>query len=168
MTKQTKIIIAVLVVIILVLAGYLVWNSIGNMDNGYVVNDDSLLGGDRDEYGCITSAGYSWCEPKNKCLRIWEEDCYEDVGQEIQYLLAEKYNKSADEVRVTVGKQTEMHATGGVVFGEGGPGEGGYWLAAKIDNLWQVVLDGNGSVDCDKMRQEYGFPDEILKPNFCD
>ncbi|MFA6511946.1 MAG: hypothetical protein WCV86_02385 [Patescibacteria group bacterium] len=34
-----------------------------------------LLGGDSDEHGCIGSAGYSWCEAKQKCLRIWEEDC---------------------------------------------------------------------------------------------
>ncbi len=34
-----------------------------------------LLGGDRDEHGCIGSAGYSWCASKNKCLRIWEEEC---------------------------------------------------------------------------------------------
>ncbi|MFH1054997.1 MAG: Kazal-type serine protease inhibitor family protein [Candidatus Altiarchaeota archaeon] len=35
------------------------------------------LGGDRDEHGCIGSAGYSWCEAKQKCLRKWEENCTE-------------------------------------------------------------------------------------------
>lgn len=34
-----------------------------------------LLGGDRDAHGCIGSAGYSWCEAKQKCLRPWEEKC---------------------------------------------------------------------------------------------
>jgi len=34
-----------------------------------------LVGGDKDEYGCIPSAGYVWCESKQKCLRLWEEDC---------------------------------------------------------------------------------------------
>lgn len=33
------------------------------------------VGGDRDEHGCIGSAGYTWCEKKSKCLRIWEESC---------------------------------------------------------------------------------------------
>lgn len=33
------------------------------------------LGGDRDEHGCIPSAGYLWCPEKQKCLRIWEESC---------------------------------------------------------------------------------------------
>jgi len=36
-----------------------------------------LVGGDRDVHGCIPSAGYSWCEAKQKCLRSWEENCTE-------------------------------------------------------------------------------------------
>jgi hypothetical protein len=40
-----------------------------NSDRGVVV------GGDRDSHGCILSAGYTWCEVKNKCLRSWEEGC---------------------------------------------------------------------------------------------
>lgn len=34
-----------------------------------------LVGGDEDEHGCKPSAGYTWCEPKQKCLRTWEESC---------------------------------------------------------------------------------------------
>lgn len=25
--------------------------------------------------GCIASAGYTWCEILNKCVRVWEEMC---------------------------------------------------------------------------------------------
>jgi len=39
------------------------------------VATSTLVGGDRDSHGCIGSAGYSWCEVKNKCLRPWEETC---------------------------------------------------------------------------------------------
>jgi hypothetical protein len=42
-----------------------------------------LLGGDRDEHGCIGSAGYSWCEAKQKCLRVWEEKCVAASTDEI-------------------------------------------------------------------------------------
>lgn len=35
----------------------------------------AVVGNDRDAHGCIGSAGYSWCEPKQKCLRTWEEKC---------------------------------------------------------------------------------------------
>jgi len=34
-----------------------------------------LLGGDRDAHGCIASAGYTWCDSKQLCLRSWEEEC---------------------------------------------------------------------------------------------
>jgi hypothetical protein len=34
-----------------------------------------VVGGDKDAHGCIGSAGYSWCEAKQKCLREWEEPC---------------------------------------------------------------------------------------------
>ncbi len=39
-------------------------------------------GGDVDEHGCVGSAGYTWCEPKQKCLRTWEEPCEEGVVPE--------------------------------------------------------------------------------------
>ncbi len=35
----------------------------------------SIVGNDRDEHGCIPSAGYVWCESKQKCIRPWEESC---------------------------------------------------------------------------------------------
>ncbi|MDD5041798.1 MAG: S-layer homology domain-containing protein [Candidatus Peribacteraceae bacterium] len=33
------------------------------------------IGGQIDAYGCYTSAGYRWCDAKQKCIRIWEEKC---------------------------------------------------------------------------------------------
>ncbi len=61
-----------------------------------IVKDEPLIGGDKDEGGCLVGAGYSWCEIKQKCLRVWEEPCEEGTqtslvkltsptdGQEIQ------------------------------------------------------------------------------------
>lgn len=34
-----------------------------------------LIGGDKDDHGCLISGGYSWCESKNTCLRSWENSC---------------------------------------------------------------------------------------------
>lgn len=34
-----------------------------------------IIGGEKDSHGCIIPAGYSWCEAKQKCLRMWEEPC---------------------------------------------------------------------------------------------
>jgi hypothetical protein len=37
--------------------------------------NDILVGNDRDAHGCIGSAGYSWCEFSQKCIRPWIEKC---------------------------------------------------------------------------------------------
>lgn len=42
-------------------------NSMGNIA--------STPGSDRDAHGCIGSAGYQWCDAKQKCLRTFEESC---------------------------------------------------------------------------------------------
>lgn len=31
-----------------------------------------IVGNDRDEHGCIGSAGYVWCAKENACVRPWE------------------------------------------------------------------------------------------------
>jgi len=31
-----------------------------------------VVGSDRDEHGCISSAGYRWCATENECVRPWE------------------------------------------------------------------------------------------------
>lgn len=31
-----------------------------------------IVGNDRDEHGCIGSAGYSWCAATQRCERPWE------------------------------------------------------------------------------------------------
>lgn len=32
----------------------------------------AAVGADRDEHGCIGSAGYRWCESTGQCERSWE------------------------------------------------------------------------------------------------
>ena len=32
-----------------------------------------IVGGDRDEHGCIGSAGYVWCEVQKDCIRLFEK-----------------------------------------------------------------------------------------------
>lgn len=140
------------------------------IDDSDLINQDELVvGGDRDEFGCIPSAGYTWCETKNKCLRIWEENCFSDLKDEIQFMLAKKYNKNLYEVNVVIKKETENHAAGSVMFGTSNePGEGGQFLTYKNKEVWTLVYDGNGSVDCENLKSTYNFPDEILQPEFCD
>lgn len=122
------------------------------------------LGGDRDEHGCIGSAGYSWCEAKKKCIRIFEEDCLS--AEAIRSALAQKYNKKTSEVFFDINKENTKYVVGSVSFGQKGI-EGGLVLAAKINDKWTLIFDGNGSIDCAKNKQDYQFPQEMLA-GICD
>lgn len=46
-----------------------------------IIDNVNIIGGNTDIHGCLGSAGYSWCEIRNKCLRTWEESCsYNNVS----------------------------------------------------------------------------------------
>lgn len=75
----------IIVLVLFIILGFMLNRFIKNIMAAYsdapesVYNINSpvqkVVGGDRDEHGCIGSAGYSWCEVKSKCLRVWEESC---------------------------------------------------------------------------------------------
>ena len=46
-------------------------------DNDSSQGGGQVIGGDKDEHGSLIAAGYSWCEEKQKCIRVWEENCTE-------------------------------------------------------------------------------------------
>lgn len=46
--------------------------------------EEPMVGNDKDEHGCIGSAGYEWCEAKQKCLRPFEEDCEEPEPEVVE------------------------------------------------------------------------------------
>lgn len=46
-----------------------------------------LIGGDRDEHGCIGSAGYTWSYALHDCVRLWEAGTSFDAGPERVYLI---------------------------------------------------------------------------------
>jgi hypothetical protein len=68
----------ILIVVLIILAA-----AILNIYKDIPEDNSFLLGSDRDAHGCIGSAGYTWCEAKNKCIRPWEEECVsEELTQE--------------------------------------------------------------------------------------
>lgn len=77
------------VIIILIISatiGIFVWKAMktSNPAENQIVTQNpkaaNLVGNDKDEHGCIGSAGYTWCEDKQKCLRSWEEECVDANG----------------------------------------------------------------------------------------
>lgn len=43
--------------------------------------DEQVIGGQTDEYGCLSPAGYTWCEENQECLRLWEQPCQDEVNK---------------------------------------------------------------------------------------
>lgn len=63
----------------IVFKGYGAYVNNKNIKNGVI--NGQIIGGDKDEGGCLVAAGYSWCEIKQKCLHTREESCGEDFSQ---------------------------------------------------------------------------------------
>jgi hypothetical protein len=60
------------------------WVKHGNPAETKPTGGCELIGGQKDEHGCLGPAGYSWCEVKQKCLRVWEEPC-EETSELLDY-----------------------------------------------------------------------------------
>lgn len=129
-------------------------------------NGEELIGGQKDDRGCLIAAGYSWCEAEQKCFRPWEETCGVDPAEEdlesIKKAFMDKYQKSADEIQVYVSQFDGNFARGGVKFSMNGEfGEGGIFLACKEKDAWKLAFDGNGMYACEAM-EKYDFPPAMI------
>jgi hypothetical protein len=133
--------------------------------------EEQLLGGDRDEHGCIPSAGYSWCEAKQKCIRPWEESCIdpdasvseEELAVLIKQMLIAKHGSSAETLDVGVSKISGNYAQGSA--SEAGLG-GGMWFATDINGEWELVWDGNGIIECESLNDYPDFPNTLIPECF--
>jgi hypothetical protein len=115
----------------------------------------AVVGSDRDIHGCIGSAGYSWCESKQKCLRVWEEGCPSPEDAELITTALIAKNKWKDGyVTVTLKTNDGRYASGSV--------PGGYVFAAKANGNWEIVADGNGSILCSQLAKFPDFPTSLI------
>jgi len=65
---HNKKVLAWIIILVILLTAVLIFMN-------YYENSNKIIGGDKDSHGCLIGAGYSWCEEKQKCLRVWEESC---------------------------------------------------------------------------------------------
>lgn len=287
---KTKNVLAFIVIFVVVLgAAYYLLRGNSN-------EQADLVGGDKDEHGCISSAGYSWCESGQKCLRPWEEGCqdyivqifeaikavtsvdfsepsgteltwqveneegledltlqasmisadtvidedfqkiksfikqdgfeedmyngrgsffgefgayrkdnfslvctlsgiYSDfnpddpryepqttdkdvkiicaildksllpeisVEKRIKEALAAKHNVKVSQIQITITQEAESYVRGNVEFLPGGSENSGMFLATKVNDSWQIVFDGNGSIACEDL-EDYNFPGNMIE-----
>ncbi len=76
----------------------------------------------------------------------------EDLSSVIKEALIAKYGSSSADMVVTVSKIEGEYAKG-MVTEQGG---GGMWFAAKENDSWTLVWDGNGIIECDDI---FSFPE---------
>ena len=110
------------------------------------------IGGEKDEHGCLTGAGYSWCEAKGKCLRVWEEPCTStsaiDTFEECVaagYPVMESYPRQC---RVT-GGPTFTEVIGGQMTGALCTAARGHWN--ECSSRCQLDNAGKPAVACPMM-----------------
>lgn len=46
-----------------------------------------LVGGDRDDHGCLSTAGYTWSDALHDCVRVWEVGDRFDDGPRSIYVI---------------------------------------------------------------------------------
>ena len=63
----------------LVLTGLILFQPEADFDDTEPVSE-TLIGGQIDTGDCLVAAGYSWCETKGKCLRVFEEFCPDEAN----------------------------------------------------------------------------------------
>ncbi len=162
--KNNLTVVGLLVLGIALLVGVVVWAS--KSEQKPQEQSPQPIGGQTDAHGCLTAAGYSWSVAREECTRSWEEPVMAEAELAVTALLAEKYSKEQDSLSVKVTKIDGTHVAGSIGFEPGEPG--GQFLAFKQDGVWQVVYDGNGSVNCSELKDKYGFSALVLSPQFCE
>jgi len=140
MQKRIVIILALVVVAVLVVGGvYLSQQKNNKLEPGNQVvdNNQNLVGGDKDEHGCIGSAGYTWCEAKQKCLRVWEEPCADEDA--LRIYLNDNLSELSPEKEVLGGK---FYVTDIKIISPGKARveyeDGHIALAAEFDYIYQA------------------------------
>jgi len=118
----------------------------------------------------IAGAGYLVYQRLNNTEleenKITPENNTENTVEDIMKgLLADKYSKDISEVTIAISKEEGNYISGSVTFGEGGPGEGGNFLAVKEGSVWKITYDGNGTIPCSSV-DPYNFPSDIVPSCF--
>ena len=127
-------------------------SSSANISTTTETGTEVLVGSDRDEHGCIGSAGYIWCDIKQKCLRVWEEDCPIVVEENTEAVEMETI-----EVAVSVPLPGDLIVSPLIVSGKA---RGGWFFEASlpvslIDEDGSVIVSHYGQAESDWMTADF-------------
>jgi len=89
----------------------------------------------------------SFSSPTPSASPTTSEESNESVIETLKLLFAQKYEKRVDDILVTISKREGNYLVGGVKFA--GEETEAYILAAKVNESWKIIFDGNGMWTCD-------------------
>lgn len=96
----------------------------------------TIVGNDRDAHNCIGSAGYTWSEVRQSCIRVWEE------GVALEDKTTEAATSSAYIIAGADGKSMELFLpTGGTIMFK--TTQGGKWQ--DTDGTYTLVKNATES-----------------------
>lgn len=75
----------------------------------------------------------------------------EDVAEEVEKALREKYDWEKGQVITTVNKNDGSFASGSVAPADPNEMGGANWFAGKVSGTWKIIWDGNGTPICDQI-----------------
>ena len=75
-----------------------------------------------------------------------EEESNESIIETLKLLFAQKYERRVEDITVEISQREGDYIVGGVKFA--GEIAGGYVLAAKVNEAWKIIFDGNGNYTC--------------------
>jgi len=113
---------------------------------------------------CVVSEETKTAEINWRCTGaiLPEETLEESTGvtseSGLKEAFAVKYPTYAQTLSVEVTKEVNGFARGNINFAQGEAG--GYFLAKMTNGVWEIVMDGNGTIPCNLSEQ--GFPADML------
>jgi hypothetical protein len=131
MKKSIFIVLIIILVLIVALFTFYVYKNFFAAPGFEEATNQEMIGGQRDEYGCLIAAGYSWCEIKQQCLRLWEEYC------------GPQKNEAAFELLKNLRLNLELGSASGSVNNFDNPTDSDFdWLVEVDNQLEQVQISG--------------------------
>jgi hypothetical protein len=115
-------------------------------------------------HDCAVTFDYYWCEAKQRCVRKTQEDCL--IADGVKAALALKYQQPIEKIIIEIKKESAQFAEGRVWIDKQ-DGEGNRWMAAKPQDKWEIVYDGQAPINCAKITKAYELPPSVLQ-GFCD
>ena len=87
------------------------------------------------------------------------EESNEEVIETLELIFAQKYEKKVDDITVRINQREGDYVVGSVSFAD--DVGGGYVLAAKVNEVWKIIFDGNGNIVCSAV-DDIDFPVSLV------